>query len=156
MHYHVIARAVVWGGRLQVFGTGAVRDCCSHRPANDMLSPPVPGAYVPSWRVSAFAPDGPPSPPPPLLVDSVVQFARMSGCFTSWYRHAPGLCGRHAIFFSYLIATLVGIILLVSSQIPKLGGWYRSITIEIMILFHAPDPVPLSVPVYTPFFKLSL
>ena len=34
----------------------------------------------------------------------------------------------------------------------KTRRWYRSITIEIMILFHAPDPVPLSVPVYTPFF----
>jgi hypothetical protein len=105
-----------------VFGTGAVRDCCSHRPANDMLCPPVPGAYIPSWRVSAFAPDRPPSPPAPPLVDSV---APMFGWFTSWYRHAPGLCGRHAILFSYLIATLVGIILLVSSQIVS-GGTDRS------------------------------
>ena len=77
MHYHVMAGAVVWRDRLQAFGTGAVRDCCSHRPANDKLSPPVPGAYLPCWGVSAFAPARLPFPPPLPLVDSVVSYARM-------------------------------------------------------------------------------
>jgi hypothetical protein len=119
-----------------VFGTGAVRDCCSHRPANDVMPPPVPGAYLTSWRVSAFAPARPPSPPPPPLVDSVVRFAPMLGCFTSWYRvWAPS----HFVFVSF-IATLVGIILLVSFTNCKTRRWYRSITIEITILLHAMQP----------------
>jgi len=151
MHYHVIASAVVWRGR-----TGAVRDRCSHRPANDIPSPPVPSAYVPSKGASASAPAGPlPTPaPPPLVVDSVIQFDRLLGCFTSWSRHAHGLCGRHAILFSYLsLPRWLGSSSWFPHKFQNLA-WYRSITIEItMIHFHVLDPVPLSVPVYTHFLN---
>jgi len=137
------------GGRLQVFGTGAVRDCCSHRPANDTLSPPVPSAYLPIWRVSAFAPDR------LLLILSFNSLLCSDDLLVGIAMHP--VCVAAMPFRFRISHCHVGWDPLGLFTNSKTRRWYRSITIEIMILFHAPDPVPFSVPVSTLlFFKLSL
>jgi hypothetical protein len=146
MHYHVIARAVVWSGRLQVFGTEVVRDCCSHRPANDMMSPPVPGAYFLACFGLCTRPSPVPLPHPRHRL--LIQFAPMLGCFTSWYRVWPP---SHFVSYLSLPRWLVSSSWF-PSQIAKLGGS----TDRSPSRSRSSYATLRSVPVYTPFSKLSL
>lgn len=94
----------------------SVRNGSSSRlllPSTGKLSPPVPGAYSPSC---VFRPLHPPVPlPHPRDHLLILSFSSLRP--STRFVWPP----RHIVFVS-LIATLVGIILLVSSHVAKLGG----------------------------------